>query len=305
MGIKSNITTPLRRETFKNLQLNAGLVLVNFDIGSYSDAGALKTALDAAIVDGTKLLGATRGGGNFNITREIRNVEVDGMRQKFVGSEIVDSADAYLSTTLLEITPEHLKAVIGNADIDNTEPTHVIITIRTAIEDEDYLPNLVWVGDTSEGFLAIELENALNTADFTLTYADKNEGTLNCEYHAHQADVSGDNTVPVKIHYLTGGGTLGELTVSSAAGTNVGETVLTKNYTLASGEHFVYKVGSASAAPAIAYHEEADYSWAEWSGTGAINVGASADGKKLTLAVVDNYGRAIKSGNCTLAVKTA
>ena len=51
--IKSNITTPLRRETFKSLQLNAGLVLVNFDISDMADAPALETALAAAIDDGS------------------------------------------------------------------------------------------------------------------------------------------------------------------------------------------------------------------------------------------------------------
>ena len=142
------------------------------------------------------------------------------MRSKFVGSEIVDSADAYLSTTLIEITPAHLKAVIGNADIDDTNPDHIVIDIRTAIEDNDYLPNVIWIGDTSEGFMAIELQNALNTADFTLTYADKNEGTINAEYHAHQDDVAGGDKLPVKLHFLTGGTS----NVTDSTTTETGET---------------------------------------------------------------------------------
>lgn len=203
MAIKSNITTPLRSETYKSLQLNAGMILVGFDISEYTNASALKTALAAAIQDGTKLLGATRGGGTFTITREIREVEADGVRGPFVGSRIVDSADAYLSTTLIEITPEHVKKVVNNADVDTTSANHIVVTIRTAIDDEDYLDNVIWVGDTSEGFMAIELENALNTADFTLTFADKNEGTMNAEYHAHRDDVGAVDTLPVKLHWLT------------------------------------------------------------------------------------------------------
>lgn len=203
MAIKSSVTTPLRRETYKSLQLNAGVILVDFDISTYTNASALKTALTAAIQAGTKLLGATRGGGTFTITREIREVEADGVRGPFVGSRIVDSADAYLSTTLIEITPEHVQKVINNADIDTTNANHTVITIRTAIDDEDYLPNVIWIGDTSEGFMAIELENALNTADFTLTFADKNEGTMNAEYHAHRDDVGAVDELPVKLHWLT------------------------------------------------------------------------------------------------------
>ena len=202
MAIKSNVTTPLRKETYESLQLNAGVTLVNFDINNYATAEALKTALDDAIEDGSKLLGATRGGGSFTITRDIRQVEADGVRNKFVGSEIVDAADAYLSETLIEQTPEHLKAVLGNADIDSTDPDHVVVTIRLAIDDEDYLTNVIWIGDTSKGFVAIELFNGLNTADFSFTFADKNEGTVTAEFHAHQADVSGSDEIPVKIHFL-------------------------------------------------------------------------------------------------------
>ena len=203
MGVKSNITTPLRNETFKSLQLNAGMALVNFDMSEYDDADELKTALSAAITAGTGLLGATRGGGTFTITREIRQVEADGTRYRFVGSEIVDSVDAYLSTTLIEITPAHLKDVLGNVDItDSQSGLKHTLKLRTAFEDDDYLQNVVWVGDTSEGFVAIDLKNALNTADFTFTFADKNEGTVNVEYHAHQGDVSDYDEVPVEIVFF-------------------------------------------------------------------------------------------------------
>lgn len=202
MGIKSNITTPLRKETYKNLQLNAGVTLVGFDLDDYDDASDLKAALKLAIEDESKLLGATRGGGTFTITREIREVEADGARSRFVGSEIVDNADAYLSETLIEVTPDHLKAVLGSVTVDDTNPNHIVMTLHTAFEEEDYLPSVVWVGDTSEGFMAIELLNALNTADFTFTFADKNEGTVNVEYHAHQDDVNDNDDLPVKLHWF-------------------------------------------------------------------------------------------------------
>lgn len=202
MGVKSNITTPLRKETYKNLQLNAGVFLYDFDLSSYDSADELKTAIAAAVLADTNILGATRGGGTFTITRDIRRVDADGTRFGFVGSEIVDSADAYLSTTLIEVTPAHLKSVIGNADLDTTASLVTKVTLRTAFEDEDYLENLVWVGDTSEGYMAIELKNALNTADITFTFADKNEGTVNAEYHAHQAEVDDYDELPVTLYFF-------------------------------------------------------------------------------------------------------
>lgn len=304
MSIKTSVTTPLRAETYKNLQLNAGMMVVNFDMSSYTDAESLKTALNAIIADGSQLLGATRNGGTCVITRDTRNVEADGARAPFKGGLIVDGGDGYISVTLLEMTEEHLKAVFGNMDIDDTMPNHTVMTVRLAIDESDYLQNIVWIGDTSEGYMAIELKNAFNTADITLTWADKNEGTINAEFHAFQEGVGASETLPIVLHRFTPSTAIGSLTVSSAAGTNVGETAITKTYTLQSGEKFVYKVGTASAAPAIAYQEKADYTWTEWDGSSAIDVGASANGKKATFAVVKG-GKALMSGSCTLAVKTA
>ena len=299
------LTSPIRSETFQNLQLNAGIFIKDFDYASIADATALKTAIASAITAGTNILGATRGGGTFTATREIRTPEVDGMRYGFVGSDFVDSADAYLSTTLIEVTAKSIAACLGNAT-SSTSGKKTTIKMHTAIEGTDYMTNLCWVGDIADGRLVlICLFNALNTADFSLTFTDKGEGTLAAEFHARQANVNDYDYAPFEIVYFEPDGTLGSLTVTSAAGTNVGETALSTTYSLTSGQHFVYKVGTASSAPSIGYREEPDYTWTEWDGTSAINVGASANGKKATVAVINSSNKALMSGAVTLAVKTA
>ena len=83
--------TAVRTETFKNLQLNAGAFLVNFDYASIESVDALKSAIATALVDKSKTLGATRGGGTFTATPEVRNIEADGKRYEFVGSTVFDS----------------------------------------------------------------------------------------------------------------------------------------------------------------------------------------------------------------------
>lgn len=299
------LTSPIRTETFQNLQLNAGIFIKNFDYDTPTDAEALKTAITAAIVAGTNILGATRGGGTFTATREIRTPEVDGMRYGFIGSDFVDSADAYLSTTLIEVTPAAVEACLGNAT-KTSAGKKTTIKMHTAIETADYLSNLCWIGDLADGRLVlIALKNAMNTADFTLTFTDKGEGTLAAEFHARQAAVSDYDYAPFEIVFFETSGSMGSLTVSSAAGTNVGGTAITKDYTLASGQHFVYKIGTGSTAPSIGYHEEADYTWTEWDGSSEIDVGVSANSKKATFAVVNASNKALMSGSCTLAVKTA
>lgn len=196
------LTSPIRTEAFQNLQLNAGIFLVEFDYSSITDATALKTAIASAVTAGTKILGVTRGGGSFNVTREIRTPEVDGMRYPFVGSDFVDSADAYLSGTLLEVNPANFKRLLGTGD-STTSGKKTTVTMRTAITDGDYIDSLCWIGDLADGKLVlIELDNAFNTQDFSLTFTDKGEGTMTFEFHARQADVSDYDNAPFRVVFF-------------------------------------------------------------------------------------------------------
>ena len=195
-------TTPLRTETFENLQLNAGIFLKGFNYSSITDATALKTAIASAVSAGTGVLGATRGGGSFTVTRDIRTPEVDGKRYGFVGDSFVDSVDARLSTTLIEITPENIVDAFGSAT-STTSGKKTTIKLGTAIGTDDYLTSLCWIGDLADGRLVlISLDNALNTADFSLTFTDKGEGTLPVEFHAHQDDVNDYDYAPFEIVYF-------------------------------------------------------------------------------------------------------
>ena len=300
----AGLTSPIRNQTYDNLQLNAGLFIKNFDYASIADADALKTALSSAIIAGTNILGATRGGGTFNVTREMREPDVDGKRYSFVGGRFVDSTDANLTTTLIETTPGNFVTALGSASA-TTSGKKTTVKMHTALQDSDYMSNLCWIGDLADGRLAlICLMNALNTADFTFTFTDKGEGTYNVEFHAHQAGVLDYDYAPFEVVFFeTNASAMGSITVASAAGTNVGGTAITiSNYTLTSGQ-YVYKV--ATNAPTIGYLDPVDYTWTAWDGSSEIAVGAAANGKKITIAVANASNLAIASGNTTLTVKTA
>ena len=293
----------LREATFDHLQLNCGIFLKNFSYDSLADAEALLSAIESAIQNNTGLLGVTRGGGNFNVSRELRNPDIDGLRYRFKGGTFVDSADPYLSTNLVETTPENF--ALGLGGFVTTSGKKKTVKMPTALNDSSYLQNICWCGELADGQLVlIVLYNAINTADFSFTFQDKSEGVIAVEFHGCQDDVLDYDEAPFEVIFFETSGELGSLTVSSAAGTNVGGTKITTNHTLGTGEKFVYKVGTAQVAPAIGYHEDADYTWTEWDGSSDIAVGASANGKKITVAVLNSDNKAIMSGNCTLTVKT-
>ena len=155
------MTTALRPKTFKNLQLNAGVFLVDFDYSTATDATSLAALISAALEDDTKLLGATTGGGTFVCTPEERQIEADGMRAPFVGSTVNDGWTVKLTGTMKEITPQNFADALVSADVTDESSGKVHkVRIRTSIKDTDYIEKFCWIGDTSKGFVLIELENA-------------------------------------------------------------------------------------------------------------------------------------------------
>lgn len=204
--------TGLRRETFQNLLLNAGLFVVNLDYSSFKTAAELIAALkqlaaENTVVDGTvktaALLGATVGGGSFQATPTMRAIEVDGKRYEFKGSQQNDGWTIQMTGTLKEITPGTLKTVLAMADVTTTGSVKKV-TLHTDVKDDDYIDNLIWVGDTSQGAALINLKNALNTAGASMTFTDKGEATLPFTFVAHQGNVDDYDVAPVEILFFDG-----------------------------------------------------------------------------------------------------
>ena len=197
------MTSPIRPEAFENLQLNAGIFLEDLDYSNIADASALKTAIASAITAGTTILGVTRGGGSFTVSKETRTPEVDGGRYPFKGSDFVDSVDAYLSGTLLEVNPTNFKRLLGTGSVV-TSGKKTTVTMHTAVDpNTDYIDSLCWVGDLADGRLVlIELDNAFNTSDFSLTFTDKGEGTMSFEFHARQASVNDYDNAPFRVVFF-------------------------------------------------------------------------------------------------------
>lgn len=203
------MVTGLRPETFENLQLNAGVFLKNFSYEGVDSAAALETKiLEALEAGGDKILGATIGGGSFQMTPSIRQIEADGMRYPIKGSTVNDMWTVKLTGTMKECRPENFKDALICADLETDEekPNIKRIKVRTDIKPDDYIPSLCWVGDTSKGFVLIDIKNALNLTGANFTFTDKGEGSLPFEFQAHAADLASMKYAPVEIIFFDGKG---------------------------------------------------------------------------------------------------
>ena len=293
----AGMTTPLRKSTFKKLLLDAGAFVYGVDFSAAKTVAALKTALAAALADNSKTLGATRGGGSFTVTREMRQVEVDGLRYRFVGDTRVDSADAYMSTTLLEIGNKNMMgAAMGTAET-TTDGDLTIMKMKTRIEEEDYIQDLWWVGDQSDGgMIAIHFAYAFNTADLAVTWTDKGEATLPVEFHAYQGDVEDYDYAPYEVYFFAAP-VVQNMTITSEAGTASGDTKLTvTGYTPATGESYLYKAASGTA-PNIKKGDTPDYTWAAWDGESELTI---TNGYKVTVACINANGKVVTTGSATV-----
>lgn len=91
---------------------------------------------------------------------------------------------------------------------------------------------------------------------------------------------------------------LGQLTVTSAAGANTGDTKLTVAPAKAAGNSYKYKTGEALAMPAPDQVCGGEYT--DWDGAAEIT---AATGQKIMVVEVDGENRAKKAGTATVTAK--
>ena len=181
-------------ETAKSLLLNAGAYFKNFNVGTDD--------FDSAVAAG-KLIGATKGGGEFSAVPEIRQIEVDGVAGRAKGLETIDSWDIYLKANVLEVKEATIQSGLAASSVDaSTNTDYDIITASNNLEVSDYIDNITWVGTLSgsDKPVIIQIFNALNTEGLKFSTTDKAEATISLTFYAHYTQDDLD-TPPFKIYY--------------------------------------------------------------------------------------------------------
>lgn len=159
----------LTQQQVENIQIDHGLVFVN-----YGETDQ-------------KQLGPTRGGGEFVVTKNIRDIEFDERKGKTKGIQVVDSIDAQLTVTHLDASLETLQLAMPYAKLDELgKKISCGADALGVIPDEAYLKNITMFAKVIGGnYKKITLYNAMSEADFTLTAAPKGEGEMPLEVYAH------------------------------------------------------------------------------------------------------------------------
>lgn len=186
--------TQIPVNTFKNLQLNAGILLDEF------------TPADGTI---GKLIGATTGGVQFNAQQAFSDMgdDVDNAPKNMKELKHLDSWEVTLSGTFVSLNAETAKTLVGAADVDSDDATHIIP--RNDILSNDF-KDIWWVGDYSDvntgdnaGFVAIHVINALSTGGFSLQSTDNGKGQFAFTFTGHYS-MDAQDTPPFEIFVSEG-----------------------------------------------------------------------------------------------------
>ena len=183
--------TQIPTDTFEHLQMNAGIITDSFDPVTQEIGN---------------IIGATSGGIQFEDTLSWKDFgeDIDNCPKNTKELKVLDQHEVKMSGTLLTVTADVLKLLLGSADVDDNK-----ITPRRDLSQEDF-EDLWFIGDYSDvntgenaGYLAIHLINALNTDGFRLQTTDKDKGKFAFAFTGHYS-MNAPDTVPYEI-YIAGG----------------------------------------------------------------------------------------------------
>lgn len=185
--------TKIPENTFKNLQLNAGVLLSAFNP-------------ESATVANESIIGATTGGVNFTATPTYsdKGEDIDNCPKNMKELKKLDYWDINMSGTYVTVDVNAVKSLVGAADVSGNK-----ITPRNDLKLTDFT-DVWWVGDYSDqngetngGFVAIHMMNALSTGGFAIKSNDNGKGNFAFTYTAHYS-MDAQDTVPFEVYVKAG-----------------------------------------------------------------------------------------------------
>ena len=271
--------TKIPETAFQNIQLNAGILIDNFDPAT-GEIG--------------NLLGATTGGINFADTPEFSDYgeDIDNCPKNMKELKKMTKHAVTMGGTFVTVTPATVARLAGAADVDAQDASHIIP--RNDLIDADF-KTLWWVGDYSDqntganaGFLAIKLKNALNTGGFQIQSQDKGKGQFAFSFEGHYS-MDAQDEVPYEIYVKGGSEPVPSIMLDKHTVTIVAEGTATLD--------------------AVTVPDDAEITWTSGNDSvasvedGVITAGSSAGSTTITASItVDDVAY---TDSCTVIVTSA
>lgn len=177
-------------DAFDALQLDAGVLLTNFDITNPYVTPASED-----------ILATTTGGINPTCTPTYSDLaeDVDNVPNGMKEFKHLDGWDAKMAFTSIKFNAANTKWALGAADTELLENGVTKIVPRKDLKQTDF-QDLWWVGDKANGgAYAIKLLNALSTGGLNIQSSKNGKGTNQVEVTGHPS-INAQNVMPMEIY---------------------------------------------------------------------------------------------------------
>ena len=180
--------TKVSENTFKEIQLEAGLILNQFD-----PTGATE-------VEDSHIVCATTGGISVACKPKFTDYasDIDNLPENTMEYKEIDGWDCSIGFTALNASASVIKLALGAADAEGNK-----ITPQNDLK-VDYFKDIWWVGERADGgFAACCLKNALSTDGLSLKTTKNGKGQLSCTLTGHVSAKALD-IVPMEFYVQEG-----------------------------------------------------------------------------------------------------
>ncbi len=177
--------TQMSQDAFKNLQLNAGILMRKFEP-------------ETGIVDNEDIICATTGGITVNCKPTYSDFaeDVDNAPNNLKEFKHLDGWECSISTTGLGVSPEAIRMALGAADVDAASGK---INPRRDLKQSDFA-DLWWGGDRADGgCVVVRLINALSTDGFSLKTTKNGKGQISLGLTGH-VSITDQDTMPMEFY---------------------------------------------------------------------------------------------------------
>jgi hypothetical protein len=144
----------------ENVQIDSGIIYVNYVAGAKRE------------------IGLTKGGSEFSVKQEIRQIEHDGAMGDEKGMARITKVEAKIKCSLLAMILENLKLALPGTTLENSVLSGATTGV---IAEEDYVNDLTIIGQTVAGFKRITIFNALGSGSISIKSKDKDEAAFDVE----------------------------------------------------------------------------------------------------------------------------
>lgn len=182
--------TKIPQDTFNELQINAGILVKDFDVstGTFADSD---------------MITATTGGITVSVkpTYEDFGSDIDNCPKNTMElKRKTDADEVSISTTALNISEDLLLFMLGAADKDQVTGA---IKPRKDLQTTDF-STVWWIGDLSNGgYIAVKISNALSTDGFSIKTSDKGKGNITLTLTGHTS-IYAQDVIPAEFYLGAG-----------------------------------------------------------------------------------------------------